>query len=287
MARKTAILQAAETTQDATKPEENLPIDEQIADAALRSDNPSVKVQHDHIVAEVEPVSEMDALDELAVKNAALAEISEPVQSGLMDNVSAAPCDVAVEEGAMPTDTSDEARDMMSNAPQDLNAASFDVTDGAGVGQQAVADGSFTVPPDIADQLSATESRAIDDISTTQFHCQNEDTVVSAVPETDAPALGTVNASSEVEEPAPDFGPDMTVKAAVGPVADDAWSESELAQLPGAGPGLVWMLGQCGVTTLTQLAERDASVLSNQLGVVGQILDVSQWVSFAQENTVA
>jgi hypothetical protein len=64
----------------------------------------------------------------------------------------------------------------------------------------------------------------------------------------------------------------------------DDWSQSELAQLPGAGPGLVWMLGQCDIKTLSELAQCDASELSTQLGVVGQILDVGEWVRFAQDN---
>ncbi|MEL7178975.1 MAG: hypothetical protein AAFN63_04010 [Pseudomonadota bacterium] len=68
---------------------------------------------------------------------------------------------------------------------------------------------------------------------------------------------------------------------------DETWTQSELAQLPGAGPGLVWMLGQCGVTTMAQLAQEEAQSLSTKLGVVGQILDVSQWISFAQKDAEA
>lgn len=66
-------------------------------------------------------------------------------------------------------------------------------------------------------------------------------------------------------------------------VGDD-WSQSDLARLPGAGPGLVWMLEQCDIQTLADLAESDAVELSTQLGIVGQILDVGEWVRFAQEN---
>ncbi len=66
-------------------------------------------------------------------------------------------------------------------------------------------------------------------------------------------------------------------------VGDD-WSQSDLARLPGAGPGLVWMLQQCDIQTLADLAESDAMELSTQLGIVGQILDVGEWVHFAQQN---
>lgn len=63
---------------------------------------------------------------------------------------------------------------------------------------------------------------------------------------------------------------------------DAKWSDCELARLPGAGPGLVWMLAQCHVTTLKELALRRPDELSAQLGVVGQIVDVAQWIEFAE-----
>lgn len=56
---------------------------------------------------------------------------------------------------------------------------------------------------------------------------------------------------------------------------------SDLNRLPGAGPGLVWMLHQCGVRSLADLAVSEPAELSPKLGVVGQILDVSKWVDFA------
>ncbi|MDX8355841.1 hypothetical protein [Cognatiyoonia sp. IB215182] len=65
------------------------------------------------------------------------------------------------------------------------------------------------------------------------------------------------------------------------------WSESELAKLPGAGPGLIWMLSQCGVFTLQDLAHQDEKKLASQLGIVGQIIDVGQWILFAQSKIQA
>ncbi len=67
--------------------------------------------------------------------------------------------------------------------------------------------------------------------------------------------------------------------------ASDDWMRSELANLLGAGPGLIWMLAQCNVTTVTQLAQKDANELAAQLGVVGQIVNVGEWISFAQART--
>ncbi|CAN0604025.1 unnamed protein product [Ectocarpus sp. 12 AP-2014] len=61
--------------------------------------------------------------------------------------------------------------------------------------------------------------------------------------------------------------------------------ESELSILPGAGPGLVWMLHQCGIKSLCDLAETAPEKLANDLGVVGQILDVSLWIDFAKNDS--
>jgi predicted flap endonuclease-1-like 5' DNA nuclease len=67
-----------------------------------------------------------------------------------------------------------------------------------------------------------------------------------------------------------------------GPTGDttDA-GESDLHMLPGAGPGLVWMLQRCGVTSLDDLAQADPEVLTDQMGLIGQMLDLSSWVAFA------
>jgi len=64
------------------------------------------------------------------------------------------------------------------------------------------------------------------------------------------------------------------------PVGD----EPDLMALPGAGPGLIWMLQKCGITTLTDLAETDAAALVPKLGLVGQIVDIHGWQSFARRH---
>lgn len=74
--------------------------------------------------------------------------------------------------------------------------------------------------------------------------------------------------------------------SAIAPCEDAQSTEldlegSDLNSLPGAGPGLVWLLHQCGVTSLAELAQSDSASLSPKLGVVGQILDVSRWIEFA------
>ncbi|MEE4117754.1 MAG: hypothetical protein V2I65_01935 [Paracoccaceae bacterium] len=60
-----------------------------------------------------------------------------------------------------------------------------------------------------------------------------------------------------------------------------ALGQSDLHMLPGAGPGLVWMLQQCGVTSLDDLARADPEALTDRMGLVGQMLDLSSWVAFA------
>lgn len=84
---------------------------------------------------------------------------------------------------------------------------------------------------------------------------------------------------------APEPLPDPKVE----PVADHtpavapqvAGAADDLSQLPGAGPGLIWMLHQCGIASLADLAAADPNGLSHKLGLVGQILDVSVWRNFA------
>jgi|GEM_PF-3560744 len=56
-----------------------------------------------------------------------------------------------------------------------------------------------------------------------------------------------------------------------------------LRALPGAGPGLIWMLGTAGIATMDDLADADAEVLGARLGLVGQILNVGFWVDFARD----
>lgn len=77
-------------------------------------------------------------------------------------------------------------------------------------------------------------------------------------------------------------GPD----APESPGAEDlnaADPNSDLFDLPGAGAGIVWMFHQCGIRTLSDLAQADAQELSAKLGVVGHILNIQPWISYARE----
>jgi hypothetical protein len=41
------------------------------------------------------------------------------------------------------------------------------------------------------------------------------------------------------------------------------------------------MLQQCGVSSLTDLGRADPAILSDRMGLVGQMLDLESWVAFA------
>jgi predicted flap endonuclease-1-like 5' DNA nuclease len=58
-----------------------------------------------------------------------------------------------------------------------------------------------------------------------------------------------------------------------------------LYALPGAGPGLVWMLGRAGISSLEDLAAADKDALTKKLGLVGEILDLDYWIDWAAKSS--
>lgn len=88
----------------------------------------------------------------------------------------------------------------------------------------------------------------------------------------DTPALDSAPAEPE-DAPEAETDPSLAAEVAA----------SDLNQLPGAGVGLVWMLAQCGIHSLADLARADGDDLAQQMGLVGQILDLSHWITIAQE----
>ena len=73
---------------------------------------------------------------------------------------------------------------------------------------------------------------------------------------------------------------DKPLQSCTRPIFDE--SADSLTKLPGAAEGLIWMLEQCGIASLSDLAVADAAVLSRRLGIVGNIANVGRWVEFAQ-----
>jgi hypothetical protein len=81
----------------------------------------------------------------------------------------------------------------------------------------------------------------------------------------------------------PEMAPDGLHASAPGPEpVAEASAPTGLYALPGAGPGLIWMLGQVGIDSMEDLARADADDLGRKLGLVGQILNVGSWVEFAR-----
>lgn len=61
--------------------------------------------------------------------------------------------------------------------------------------------------------------------------------------------------------------------------------DHELMALPGAGPGLVWMLQKAGIGSLDAMANADADHLRTAMGLVGELLDLRYWIDCAREMT--
>ncbi len=66
---------------------------------------------------------------------------------------------------------------------------------------------------------------------------------------------------------------------------DHPAAEDDLARLPGAGPGLIWMLRRDGIGSLADLSGVEAADLRGRLGVIGQLIDLDGWIAFARRET--
>jgi predicted flap endonuclease-1-like 5' DNA nuclease len=69
---------------------------------------------------------------------------------------------------------------------------------------------------------------------------------------------------------------EIVVKTAAG------HAEKSVSAVPTLGPGMVWRLNQLGVTTLGDLAAQDAEGLKRQLGRLGRMVNVEQWITYAK-----
>ncbi|MEM6548582.1 MAG: hypothetical protein AAF713_12670 [Pseudomonadota bacterium] len=79
-----------------------------------------------------------------------------------------------------------------------------------------------------------------------------------------------------VEPPAP--GGDLASS-----VSKDETDPCDLLDLPGAGPGLVWILQRADIHSLADLACADPAALGEKLGLIGQLVDLRSWIAFAAE----
>jgi predicted flap endonuclease-1-like 5' DNA nuclease len=116
----------------------------------------------------------------------------------------------------------------------------------------------------------------------------------------DAAVTGLI--PSEADSPTDDFSEAQTADAeGKNPISIDAipdvrpsaepslhatpptLAESDLFDLPAIGPGMVWMLHQCGIGSLQQLSVAKADELAARLGVVGQIVSMEPWIAYARD----
>lgn len=97
--------------------------------------------------------------------------------------------------------------------------------------------------------------------------------------ETAPPGLPAAAASDTVPEPVPD-----QIRATVVPLARPGQAgASDLDRLPGAGPGIVWVLQREGIGRLADLARLEAGEVAGRLGPLGRLVPLGDWISFARE----
>jgi predicted flap endonuclease-1-like 5' DNA nuclease len=63
------------------------------------------------------------------------------------------------------------------------------------------------------------------------------------------------------------------------PIRDDT---TDLSEIPGIGPGLIWMLREAGVATLADLVRADTPELARKLGAIARLLDLDWFIDFAR-----
>lgn len=101
-------------------------------------------------------------------------------------------------------------------------------------------------------------------------------------PDAQVPEAHAAEDPHSADEPAAGPSAPPAPEGATGTPADTA---TDLYELPGAGEGLVWLFGRCGVRSLADLAAADPARLAADLGLVAQILDIGYWIEFARKRT--
>lgn len=136
---------------------------------------------------------------------------------------------------------------------------------------------------------------ADDTVTTSDARLQTDDLQTDAW-SGDAVQLPLISQSAEpvdtvyppVSEPEPWTADPQEMRAfAAAPLPKVALAtESDLLTLPGAGPGLVWMLKRSGVHSMAELAVANPAALRRALGLVGELLDIDWWISVARERAM-
>ncbi|MEL6644576.1 MAG: hypothetical protein AAFQ79_11610 [Pseudomonadota bacterium] len=129
-------------------------------------------------------------------------------------------------------------------------------------------------PPDASEAMSETQTEAAD----AALDAGKEDS-------TPQDRVDDLTASGEDPNtpPLPDAA-DLPKPDTNGSTDAIQHQAADLASLPCAGDGMVLLFNQCGIHSLADLATADAADLSQRLGVIGQILDLSPWIEYAREH---
>ncbi|MEO1238065.1 MAG: hypothetical protein AAFW64_00090 [Pseudomonadota bacterium] len=113
--------------------------------------------------------------------------------------------------------------------------------------------------------------------------------VIDAVDPAEDAGQGTPHPVARSETTAPDMMPqsepsaDGGTNGLIDPQSEVAYYDTDLSAIPGAGPGLIWMLWNASVRNLDDLAAARPADLQAALGPVGVILDVEALIAFARE----
>jgi predicted flap endonuclease-1-like 5' DNA nuclease len=99
-----------------------------------------------------------------------------------------------------------------------------------------------------------------------------EDPQPSAAGRVETEAEPACEDAAEAAQGAPARAPDMS-----------APPPGDLPDIPGVGPGLVWMLQSAGVRSLEDLARAEAQDLAARLGSISRLLDLDYLIGFARD----
>lgn len=153
---------------------------------------------------------------------------------------------------------------------EDATTHEDDTPSEAEVAVGLVEDDSAMSGADVSDALAE-----VDDV-TSDEDCEGRSVpVVAAAENTADPKTSTVSDETDgatVTAPKLDFS-----------VPELAPSDTDLNTIPGAGPGLVWMLSQASIRSLEDLAVANPETLKSAFGPVGQILDIDELIAFARD----
>jgi predicted flap endonuclease-1-like 5' DNA nuclease len=166
--------------------------------------------------------------------------------------------------GAATAPEADAAGDVSTALDLDLAAADLEPA------AEEIADAGAQAEP-IAPAVIAADRPAMPDAPAAAPASSEGMTISSATADYIARAARPRAAPSPVAAPMmPDEAAATPVKAPAPPRA----APSDLSALRDIGPGLIWLLERAGVGTVAELRAADPDVLSDQLGLVGRLIDV-------------